>query len=248
MESAPVFHPTRSKYLVITADYLIPIFICIGLALGFWLIRYTPYFQIKNVHCSLDFSPCTDPIVLAELEKIKGQNIFMFNPATIKSRLTSGDFTIRAAEVTRKLPGDVEVNLQSVYPVVALKIDGLDTWITFDATFRVIGTRPNDPNVPTVVVQGPITVTVGKKLTDETIQKSLNLARTLADQLFTVKTVTLVDADSINLTLENGLLAVFTPKKDVSVQLKVLQAVLADATILKGVHTIDVRFSQPVLR
>ena len=248
MESAPVFHPSRSKYLVITADYLIPVFICLSVALGAWLILYTPYFHITTISCTLDFAPCADPVLLAELNKAKGQNIFRLNPNTLRLRLLSGDYMIRQADVTRQLPRTLEINLQSVYPVVALKLDGVDTWITFDSTLRVIGERSADPNVPTVLVQGPLTVTVGKPLTDDATIKALNLARSLADQLFTVKTLTLVDADTIDLTLTSGIHAIFTPKKDVTSQLRALQAVLADATILKGAHTIDVRFAQPVLR
>ncbi len=248
MESAPVFHPTRSKYLIVTLDYLVPLLICLSLVFGIWYALATPYFQIKIVNCTLDFEPCKDPGLIAELDKLKGRNVFTLNPTKISARLTSGDFTIRQAEVIRKLPGEIEIKVQSVYPVVALKLARDDTWITFDATYRVIGPRETDPNVPTVIIQGPLTLTVGKPLNDETIQKALGLARTLSDQLFTVKTITLVDGDTINITLSSGVVAIFTPKKDELIQLETLQAVLADGTISGGVHEVDVRFSQPVLR
>jgi len=50
------------------------------------------------------------------------------------------------------------------------------------------------------------------------------------------------------LALDSGKIAIFTPKKDELVQLRALQTILTDATILEGVNTIDVRFARPVLR
>jgi hypothetical protein len=89
---------------------------------------------------------------------------------------------------------------------------------------------------------------VGTVPSDALIIESLQLARQLFDQLFTVKSVTLIDADTLEVELESGVRALFTPKKDVHEQLGSLQAVLADGTIWKGKSVIDVRFTHPVLR
>jgi len=132
---------------------------------------------------------------------------------------------------------------------VALQVSGDDpTWIIFDSSLRVIGARRIDPNVPSVVVQGPLTFIVGKVPTDANIISSLELAKRVSDELFAVKTITLIDADTIHLALDSGKIAIFTPKKDELVQLRALQTILTDATILEGVNTIDVRFARPVLR
>lgn len=248
MDVAPVFHPARSKYLVFTTDYVVPFLIIIGILSLLAVALYSPIFKIAEVNCALDYQECSDPSVIAELDKFKGRNIFTLKPSDVTTRLTSGDFTIREASLSKELPGTISLSLQSVYPAIALKVDGDPTWVVLDADLRVIGTRQEDPNVPTVIVPGPLTLTVGKRTQDEVIVQSLLLARRLADELFTVKTITLIDADSIELALEGGMKAIFTPKKDELVQLRALQVVLSDATILKGVSTIDVRFAQPVLR
>ena len=238
----------RSKYLVITLDYLIPILICLGvIALGYFTL-YSSYFKINTVVCIIDYAECVDPSVLAELDKLKGQNIFTLSESSVTTRLASGDFTIRQVALTKELPGKIILDLQSVYPMAALQVSGDPTWIILDQNHRVIGSRDSDPNVPTVIGPGPLTLTVGKVPSDDLLIQSIELARNLADELFTIKSITLVDADTINLTLSDGRIAVFTPKSDLSKQLRSLQLILRDATMTLGIKIIDVRFSRPVLR
>lgn len=248
MDSAPVFHPTRSKYFVLTLDYLFPIFIILSVCALVWATVYSPFFQITTVTCVLDYQSCTDPIMLAELDKIKDQNIFRFNPSTLEKRLTSGDFTIKEAAITRELPGSVVVTLQSVYPVVALQIAGESSWVVLDDRFRVIGTHSSDPNVPTVILSSPTTLTVGRAPTDPALIQTLDLAKSLPAELVTIKSLTLRDPNTIVVVLPGGLQAIFTTQKDNLVQIKVLQAILKGATLTKDIHTVDVRFARPVLR
>ena len=248
MDSAREFHPSRSKYIVFTADVLIPAAIILGICFAFYLAIFSKYFTIKNVNCRLDFSSCTDPVLLSELDKLKGKNIFTFDSAATKSRLTSGDFTIREAEIKKILPGDLVIELASIYPVVAVQVQGDPRWVVMDSRFRVIASRDLDPNVPTVIIKKQLTFTVGKSPSDDLLIHSLSLALRLAQQLVSVKSIVINNEDNIELILADGIRAIFTPKKDEMEQLRALQAVLSSATILKGVKTIDVRFSQPVLR
>lgn len=248
MDSAPVFRPTRSKYIVFTADYLLPLTICLCVILLGYVVLYAPFFKIEHTECTVDYQPCSDPTLLAEIDRLKGQNIFRLATNKLSARLTSSDFTIREAHIIRVLPNSVSITLQSVAPVVALKVEGIETWIVLDPDLRVIATRGADPNVPTVLVSTQLVIKVGQRPKGESIIKTLELALRLSEELFEVKTLRLIDADTIELALSSGMLAIFTPQKDEVVQLRALQAVLADATIIKGVRVIDVRFSQPVLR
>ncbi len=248
MDSAKEFHPTRSKYIVFTADIIIPSLIVLGLGFIFYLAIFSKFFAITMISCQLDFSDCTDPVMLSEIDKVKGKNIFTFDSLALKSRLESGDFTIKEAEIKKVLPGQLAINLASIYPVVAVQVQGDPRWVVMDGKFRVIGSREQDPNVPTVIIKKPLTFTVGKPPGDELLISSLRLALRLSQQLLSVKSIIVNNEDNIELILGTGIHAIFTPKKDELEQLKALQAVLSSATILKGVKTIDVRFSQPVLR
>lgn len=248
MDSAPVFHPGSSKYVVITRDYLLPLMVCVAVVMLGWFALFSPYFRIAHINCTLDYQTCDNPALLAELDRSKGKNIFTLEKDKLKLRLIAGDYMIQGGDITKTLPDEISVDLQSVYPTAALKIADNNRWIILDKQLRVIGARELDPNVPTVVIAGPITVLVGKPLTDITIIKTLELAMSVAKESIKVKIMTCIDADTIELTLSDDLHALFTPKKDTNLQIRALQAILADATITKGMHVIDVRFSQPVLR
>ncbi|MBP9670168.1 FtsQ-type POTRA domain-containing protein [Candidatus Woesebacteria bacterium] len=248
MDSPHVFHPAKSKYLVITMDYLLPLFLSALVVFLFYLAIFSPIFRVNQVTCTLDYSDCRDPSVLAELDKLKGQNIFRLQPDSLRSKLTSGDFTIREVSMKKSLPGKVEIELESVYPVVALQVTGDPNWVVLDHQYRVIATRNADPNVPTVIVPNPLVLTVGKPVTDDVLVQSIKLALSLSSELISVKSITMIDENTIHITLASGIIAVFSPRTDEARQLKSLQAVLSGGTITKGIRTIDVRFTQPVLR
>ncbi len=248
MSLARVFEPSKSKYLVFTADYIVPTLIIISVLATAYVALWSNVFKVKEIGCTIDFEPCEDLNVIAELEKLKGENIFSFSSKQISSKLTSGDFTIRKVNISKQLPATLSAELESVYPVVAIQVVGDTTWVVIDQKYRFIGTRTSDPNVPTVLVTGPIEVVLGQVPRDQLLKDAIKMTLTIAEELFTVKTLTLIDADTVELVLENDIKAIFTPKKDTLDQLELLQLVLSDDTITEGVNIIDVRFSQPVLR
>jgi cell division septal protein FtsQ len=248
MESPRVFEPGKSKYLVITADYIVPFILSISVLVLFYLALFSTVFRVKQVTCQLDYQNCTDPSVLAEIDKLKGQNIFRVSGDPLSAKLTSGDFTIREVRLKKTLPDQIFVELQSVYPVVAVQVAGDPKWVALDQKFRVIAVREIDPNVPTVIAGGPLVLTVGQPITQEPLLTTLKLALRLSGELTSIKSITLVDDNTINIMLESGVVAIFSPKVDELKQLRALQAVLSDGTITKGFRTIDVRFIQPVLR
>ena len=248
MQIPKVFTPERSKYLVFTADYILPLIIIIFVCSSIYIALYSQVFKLKDISCQLDFEPCENIVLVAELDKLKGQNIFKLKTDSVSQKLVSGDYTIREAVFAKSLPNKLSVDLHSVYPVVALKIKDLDTWVALDDKYRVIKERSTDPNVPTVIVTGPLTLALGKPVADPVIKEALVMTTRLFEQLKAIKSVTLVDENRVDVLLENGKIAVLTPKKDEAVQIMTLQVILQEATISKGVRTIDVRFSQPVLR
>lgn len=237
-----------SKYLVFTQEILLPSAVVLVLLSLAWFTLFSSFFQITRVDCVQDFEPCENPALLSELEKLKSENIFTLSTVKIKQKLLAGDFMVRELEIHKQLPASLSFSLQSVYPVVALHVQDDSNWVIFDQKLRVIGSHPRDPNVPTVIVPGPLTLTVGKTIPSPDIVRSLQLAIRLRDELISFKTLTLVDDHTLELNLGGGVLAILTPENDESQQLHSLQAILADATIMAGVHVIDVRFSQPVIR
>lgn len=248
MQTPKVFTPLRSKYLVFTTDYILPCATITAVLTSIYILLYSNIFKISSITCNLDFEPCQNLVIVAELDKLKGQNIFKLQTQGVSTKLTSGDYTIRDAVFTKTLPGTLKVDLLSVYPVVAIKMKGLDTWIALDSQHRVIKELVSDPNVPTIIITGPLTLVLGKPVEDSKINAAIALTDRLYKHLPSIKSVTLVDENRIDVLLDSGKTAILTPKKDEAIQLRSLQAILQEVTISKGVRTIDVRFSQPVLR
>ncbi len=242
------FHPVRSKYLVITADFIVPIAVTIAVAALWWIVFHTGTFAIRTIVCTSDGGQCKDTNLLAELAKYKGKNIFQVNTDALAYHLESADYMIKTAVVTRTLPGSLAVALQSVSPVVALQVAGQNEWMLFDGSLRLIGSTSTDPSIPTVLIQTPITLAVGKSANDGNLRTALEIAEKVGSAVPGVKDIALVDAETIRLDLSSGQYALLTTGKPVDDQIRLLQAVLKDATIVQDARGIDVRFNQPVLK
>lgn len=247
MDTDQEFHPVRSKYLIITADYLLPVLICCTVLALWYVIFHTNIFTVRTIICNADHRPCQDLSLLDELDKYRGQNLFTLSPDALSRRLESADYTVQSAVVTRVLPSTLVVELSSVSPAVALQVSGQSQWIVLDAKFRPLGTRDIDPNVPTLMVPAAVSLPVGRPVADATLLAALTVARELGSTLPSVKTITLTDPESLRLTLTSGQYVLMTTRRPVAAQISLLQAVLKDATMAEGKAGIDVRFNQPVL-
>lgn len=239
----------RSKYLVLTTDYLLPLLLLALVSLAYLVVFRTPLFTIKKLECSLDFQPCTSPAVLAELDKLKGQNLLIFSPEPLTARLLQGDFMLRGVELTKRLPHTLTVSLLSVFPAVALQTsDRPNHWITLDQDYKVIALREHDPNVPVLTVTTLPPVLLGQKLQDQALLQALALTVSTTRLSLPVTKVELAPELVIKLTLEGDHLALLSLDQDPSLPLAILQDLLGDQSLLKSPQEIDLRFAQPVLR
>lgn len=237
----------RSKYFVFTAELVIPILIIILLSALWWIVFKSSVFTVKYLDCELDYAPCENESVQAELEKLRGQNILQLEESTVKARLTSGDFTIRELSLKKILPNHLRVQMQSVYPVSALHLRETDNWVVLDAQKRIIGIRHQSPNVPEVLVSSLPAVRVGQVIEDHALVAAIDSALQVSVELPTVTSVSVV-GDTLELNLPESKKAILSLSQDLPSQIHILQVVLSDSTMMKGVRTVDVRFSQPVLK
>lgn len=241
-------HASKSKYIVLTYDLILPLIIIFGIIGGIAVSLKSDLFAVKIIRCRVDYQDCPVGPVMAELEKYIGHNLLTVQTDELEQRLTAGDFTIREAVITKKLPDTLSVELQSVYPVAALRVEGVESeWIVFDSGYRVIGKRTSDPNVPTVLVKTAPTVHAGYRIDDPALVKALDYTLLIASEINSVTAVAL-EGDTLTLVLASGKTALLTTVKDSMAQIRTLQAILQANTMNSEVRTIDVRFSKPVLR
>lgn len=242
------FKSTRSKYLIITANYLIPIAIIVGTIALLLIVFKTNILSIKQIYCQHDYQDCNLPHLQAELSKYLGINILKFDSLELKNKIIANNKTIKQVVISKQLPGTISINLISTSPKVAIKIqNGELQWIVLDSNFRVIKVVRKDPNLPTVLVNDVIKIQIGQEIDSDDIQKSLELATEISDNFFSVVSIQL-EGDLITLILPSKITVFLTTKKGLHSQLKTLQDILADAKISSAVRTIDVRFTQPVIK
>ncbi len=239
----------KSRYLVITENYLLPLLFIFLVAALILFIFHSSYFTIQNISCEQDFLPCTNPFILAELEKYKGQNIFTLDQETLKTRLIEGNKTIKKVKLALKLPNKLQITLISTTPKVALRLFQENKFVLFDDNLRAISLKTENPNLPTVTVTGSYQIQIGKQVSDPNLAKALSAALTITTKIHSLRSIHLQE-DLITLSLPNQLTALLTTTKAIEPQLRLLQAVLSDAKMLEEDDTklIDVRFNQPVLK
>lgn len=244
------FRPVRSKYLVLTTDYAIPL-VVIAVVISTWFIATrTPVLTIRSITCMRGEDPCQDPAILSELDKYLGTNLLELPEDKIKSAIIEGSKTVKSIAIVRRIPNSVEVTLVSTEPRVALKVESETTsWVVLDDNLRVIRIQFEDPNLPTVLASQQHQVQIGQKINSEGVQGALELALEISEQFFTVQSISL-EGDTVVLVLPSNKKALMTTRKKTYDQLIMLQAILADDAISQSTtyNTIDVRFDQPVLK
>lgn len=240
--------PAKSKYFVLTKEIVIPAIIILIVIGGVVVSLKTDIFAVRTITCTLDFKECTDAGVIAELNKLQGQNLLTIQTGGMSGRLTAGNFMIRQVEFHKQLPNTLRVELLSVYPVAAIQVKNTGSeWIVVDGKYRVIGIRNTDPNVPVVIVDSPPDVRIGTAIADQGVVKALDFAISIVGELPSVR-ATELSGDTITLELAGGKSAILSTSVDRDTQIHTLQAVLADSTMIKEVRSIDVRFGRPVLK
>lgn len=240
----------KSRYLVFTLDFLLPMFTLLGIAGGMWVLLYSPLLAISEIICTADYQPCTNAAVIAEIDKVRGSNIFRYNDSSLKAKLLSGDYMAQEISTTKILPNKLMVELSSINPSFALQLEGGNTWIVCDATGKVIGERAVDPNVPVIITSHLPAIKVGSLLPDEELLHTGQMALSLRDANITFKQITLKPDSILELSLTSGLLVIMTTAvPDLTPQITALQQTLTDSTIKKeGYDSLDVRFAQPILK
>lgn len=244
------FRPVRSKYLVLTTDYAIPL-IVIAVVISTWFIAtQTSAFTIRSITCKRGQDPCQDPAILSELDKYIGTNLLELREDNIQSTIIEGSKTVKSVVIVRRIPNSVEVSLVSTEPRVALKVESeTSSWVILDDNLRVIRIQSQDPNLPTVLASQQHQVQIGQRINSEGVGRALELALEISEQFFTVKSIAL-EGDTVVLVLPGNKKALMTTRKETYDQLIILQAILADDAISQSAtyNTIDVRFDQPVLK
>lgn len=244
--SSPISH--KSRYVVLTSDIVIPMLIIALVVASLYFITSSNFFSIKNIECLINFRPCSDTHLLAELEKIKGQNIFTLNKQSLSARILQNNKIVSSVDITYELPNAISVRLNTSPPSVALKlIDNQNMWILLSEEFRTISLSSENPNVPTVLLEEIEGLAIGEKISDPSTISALKVALSIKGNYLPASSISLT-GETITLELDGGRTALLSTRRGIPEQLITLRAILADETISETASIIDVRYTQPVIK
>ena len=222
----------------------------LGVIIGMWVLLYSSVFQISTFTCIANFQPCESQVVIAEIAKVKGENIFRFRDEGLIAKLKAGDYMTQTVTTQKKLPDHLQVEITTINPSFALQIEGGNSWIVCDKEGKVMSLRDKDPNVPVIITSHLPQIRIGAILSDEKLLRAGQLVILLREQGIVSNKIIENEDYTLELHLKSGLKVIMTSDvEDLTPQISALQQALTDSTIKKeGSATLDVRFAQPILK
>lgn len=240
----------NSKYFVATSQFVAPFLVLVTSVTALYFMYFSHYFQLKKIECFQDVGEtCQNGHLMAEHNQLVGNNLLRLDLESMRERILRADPTIRQLQYKKILPNTLVINIQSVYPTIALGVSGSEELLVLDNEYRLIKKTMTFPNVPIVSLKDKsITLAVGNTLSDDTLRTILNTCLALASNL-TSSTLYEVTNNDITVSLEDsGTKAMFTTLRPIEDQLSALHAIRSDATILNKGSLIDLRYHQPIIK
>ena len=203
-------------------------------------ILFSPVFKINSIEFNAE-SCITDQKQL-EKYQVLGKNILIFKSARLNSDLKSDFSCIDQIKTNKVFPQKLKIEITAQSPVA--KIESSDLAVTKDGTVR----QSTQANLPTIFLPAGVQAAVGKRLVDTTTLFALDVAGQLRKSDFTPQNIRIVDGGDVAVYDTTGVIALFLPTKDATLQVDSLQAILAHSKIDEAkIAKIDLRFDKPVI-
>lgn len=240
---------TPSKYFVATSQVLPPILVILFSLTSLYALFFSPLFKVTKVECYQDLNEsCQNGFVLAEVGESLSENLFLLDEHELGGRIMRGDPTIRALEYRKVLPGTLILQIQTVYPTLALGIEGSSSLLILDTDFRIIKSTDADPNVPIVRYNKSLSLRVGERIGDDALRSQLSACLKIVGNIPGSKNC-MVEGGGLTVLLEDGKTnAIFTTARDLDEQLSALHTIRQGVTISGSNPVIDVRYQQPIIK
>lgn len=208
-----------------------------------------PSFRIDQISClNQDEKEC-DPVVMAELNRHKGESTFLINTKDIKQKLINANPAYRDINVLAKLPKLLIVTMTDKSEYSNLKVASNSGSFIVDQNLRIVDESTKESGtIFTIIAPEAVQYGVGDQITDPTIIKSYEIARQLKKKYINFENIIITSPTMIIAVLPDGKKVLFTTTKDISRQVTSLQLILSKATITPEPREIDVRFDKPVLK
>ena len=211
------------------------------------------FFKIKRVVCFEEEFPCQSER-LSIFEQVYNENIFLFGSLELSKKTKEANPEIEKLEITKLLPGTLRIKIIKRRPAVYLTSNKKEYFLS-DAN-GVIFQGPlteNDffKNLPLIIfAPESLKLELGLDLKNyESFKKALHLQETLKGFFINFLEIKIENEGDLTLSLNNGITATFSAKKNLKRQVASLQLILKQSKIEeKFIYEIDLRFEKPVIK
>ncbi|MDQ3662517.1 MAG: FtsQ-type POTRA domain-containing protein [Actinomycetota bacterium] len=202
---------------------LIQAAVVLGVAVLVWIAFFSPLLKVSNVEV-VGGGHVTGADISAIARLDEGRNLLLMSTTEV-AQAVRGLAWVKRAEVDRKLPGTLQVNIVERVPALALQASEA-RW-TIDRRGHVLA--PGAPKrLPTVAAVSDEAIVVGERVTAAEVQGALAVFRTLPDRLrHNLEAIFAPGSERISLSLESGLLIRLGAAEKLRAKSSVLTALLA---------------------
>lgn len=238
----------QTRRLVLLLKDLILILAFLSLIIGIVFLFKGKTFKINKLTCQKEGFSCKKEAIF--FEELRGQNIFLANTTKIPQKIKSQVLTIKEVKIKKRLPDEVLIEIIPRNSVAALTKDE-KSWFLIDEdgfVFQKIFDKPKD--LPVILINDPeVSFFIGGQVENEALIKTLSLLDQLRGNFIPFKQIALLEKETINVFLNEPIVASFSTKKSVALQVDSLQFILRQSKIEgKMPAFIDLRFNKPVIK
>lgn len=211
---------------------------------GIYILFFSRFFLLRKVECN----GCSD-IMMAELTKDIGKNIFKIKPPKIGDKLLQSDLTLAEVKVKIKLPNTLMADVKKRIPYFRLANDvsSLD-YLLADSQGVILDKvkRDENNNLPILIWPEILELNIGARIPERIVKGAeiLDLLR----QNYDVAERGKIENNGLSIKIINGPLIKFNLDKEVIAQIRSLQFTLNQVKIdLLSPKEIDLRFNNPIV-
>lgn len=238
----------RYKRIVFVLKNIVIILAAISLFIGIIFLYKSSFFRISIIDCKKNNFPCKKE--LSFFEELRGNIIFLAKTTKLAKQLEEQLLTIREIKIKKQLPNKVFIEIIPRTKFVSITNDE-ENWYIVDSDYfiyQLVFEKPND--IPLIKLKDKShKLYLGQQVNNNQILRAIELIRAIENSYLSYREIIVAESRTINLQLDDSLIASFSAAKNIQTQVDSLQFILRQSKIEgKTPAFIDLRFDKPVIK
>ena len=239
----------KSGYVVVTVKIILRWVVLVGLIIGLFYIWSSDLLRINRVTCVDSNNLICNEVVMAELNRYKGEHTFLVETVEIANKIENANATYDNVRIEARLPDELIAFIDQKIAQVSLQVATQSAALVVDEKMIVIERRDSlVQGSDRIITRSAGSLTIGDQVSDKPTIWAVSLLTELKEQFVPFSLIRVIDYSTVVVELRDGRETWFLVGKDVVRQVTSLQLILSKATIQPLPSIIDLRFEEPVLR